>query len=519
MSATADRNQRLIFLALPFFFVAVDLAVPGRPAHLLDHHEPVDDRAADDHQEAPRADCASKPWPLRRRPRRSRRRRRRRARGKSDSQGWRCAQGARPALGEAGGRGERGQRQVPLRPTARRRRRRGRRRSARGVAGEQRRPVRCRSRPRAPRARQRRARARRRRGDRAVRGGRDPRDARTATTSACSSAATARRSTPSSTSRTASPPRADDGPQRVIVDAAGYRERREQALAAPGRRGRRGRGPLRPSGRAGRDERDRAQGRPRAPQGPRGRGDLLRGHRARPPPRRGPARLSVSRGTVVVDRDTVKRLAPSLLEPRSPTRRRRRPSTTGARARTCTSRTRSSGWRCRAVREAGRIADLGSGAGLPGLVLAAARPEARGRARRERREASAAWLERTVEALRAGERARRCARVRRSWRRSPLRRGDRAGAGRAAGAVRVRRAAAARGRRAGGVEGRGRTRGRTADGLHAAAVLGLERGAKCGRSSRIRASRAPDVARLSQDRRPRRRAAFRADREWPQNAR
>ena len=32
-----------------------DLAVPGRPARLLDHDEPVDDRAAVDHQEAPRA--------------------------------------------------------------------------------------------------------------------------------------------------------------------------------------------------------------------------------------------------------------------------------------------------------------------------------------------------------------------------------------------------------------------------------------------------------------------------------
>ena len=33
----------------------VHLAVPGRPARVLDHDEPVDDRAAVDHQEAPRA--------------------------------------------------------------------------------------------------------------------------------------------------------------------------------------------------------------------------------------------------------------------------------------------------------------------------------------------------------------------------------------------------------------------------------------------------------------------------------
>ena len=42
--------------------------VPGRPARVLDHHEPVDDRAAADHQEAPRAAAA-------RRSRRARRRR------------------------------------------------------------------------------------------------------------------------------------------------------------------------------------------------------------------------------------------------------------------------------------------------------------------------------------------------------------------------------------------------------------------------------------------------------------
>ena len=35
--------------------------LPGRPARLLDHHEPVDDRAAGDHPEAPRADAATGP--------------------------------------------------------------------------------------------------------------------------------------------------------------------------------------------------------------------------------------------------------------------------------------------------------------------------------------------------------------------------------------------------------------------------------------------------------------------------
>ena len=51
-----------------------------------------------------------------------------------------------------------------------------------------------------------------------------------------------------------------------------------------------------------------------------------------------------------------------------------------------------------AVREAGRIADLGSGAGLPGLVLAIARPEAEV-VLVESVGKKCAWLERTIEAL------------------------------------------------------------------------------------------------------------------------
>ena len=85
---------------------------------------------------------------------------------------------------------------------------------------------------------------------------------------------------------------------RVVVDAAGYRERREQVLqrqadqaALDAVRGA-------PPGRARRDERDRAQGRPRVPQGPRRRRDVLRGHRARSPPRGGAAAaVGISRET------------------------------------------------------------------------------------------------------------------------------------------------------------------------------------------------------------------------------
>jgi 16S rRNA (guanine527-N7)-methyltransferase len=51
-----------------------------------------------------------------------------------------------------------------------------------------------------------------------------------------------------------------------------------------------------------------------------------------------------------------------------------------------------------AVREAGRIVDLGSGAGLPGLVLAIARPEAEV-VLVESVGKKCAWLERTVERL------------------------------------------------------------------------------------------------------------------------
>ena len=46
MSTTADRNQRLIFMALPFVFVPVHPELPGRVARLLDHDEPLDGRPA-----------------------------------------------------------------------------------------------------------------------------------------------------------------------------------------------------------------------------------------------------------------------------------------------------------------------------------------------------------------------------------------------------------------------------------------------------------------------------------------
>jgi YidC/Oxa1 family membrane protein insertase len=52
MSTTTDRTQRIRRL---------HHQLPGRPARLLDHDEPVDDRAAGDHPQAPRSDPTTRP--------------------------------------------------------------------------------------------------------------------------------------------------------------------------------------------------------------------------------------------------------------------------------------------------------------------------------------------------------------------------------------------------------------------------------------------------------------------------
>ena len=49
MSVTADRNQRMLMIALPFVFVPFITALPGGPDPLLDHDEPLDGRPADVH--------------------------------------------------------------------------------------------------------------------------------------------------------------------------------------------------------------------------------------------------------------------------------------------------------------------------------------------------------------------------------------------------------------------------------------------------------------------------------------
>ena len=110
-------------------------------------------------------------------------------------------------------------------PPARRPPRRARRRSAPGGAGEPSRPTSSRV--------ARAASARRWGSTRRSRSSRTTRRSAarcTARTSGCSSAATARRSTPSSTWRSRSPRRDRTPAPRVVIDAAGYRERREQVL-------------------------------------------------------------------------------------------------------------------------------------------------------------------------------------------------------------------------------------------------------------------------------------------------
>ena len=60
MSTTTDRTQRMIFLALPFVFVTFVVRFPAGLLRLLDHDQPVDDRAAGDHPEAARPDAATR---------------------------------------------------------------------------------------------------------------------------------------------------------------------------------------------------------------------------------------------------------------------------------------------------------------------------------------------------------------------------------------------------------------------------------------------------------------------------
>ena len=81
------------------------------------------------------------------------------------------------------------------------------------------------------------------------------------------------------------PQRAASG-KRIVIDAEGYRARREEALQRQADQAADDALPLRAPGRAGRDDGERAQARARVPARPRRRRDVLRGRRARSPPRR-----------------------------------------------------------------------------------------------------------------------------------------------------------------------------------------------------------------------------------------
>ena len=287
MSVTADKNQRYIMIALPFVFVVLHHQLPGRPARLLDHDEPLDRRPAVLHPpldrpvaavDGRRAADGRRVPALGAEPRRSRRRRRGRAR----------------AIGEGRAR----------RPPPRRRRRRRRRRAARRRAGKA--PLmtatpddgETRARPRAGRADRRRARARGRGRASTEDGETITGDGRTAT--ALGLFIGHHGQTIDAIQHLASRVALGDGAgprYRVVVDADGYRERRAQALEGQADDAADEALRFKRPGRAGRDDRQRAPDRARAPARSRRRRDAQRGRGAGPAPRRH-ARLSVSRFTL-----------------------------------------------------------------------------------------------------------------------------------------------------------------------------------------------------------------------------
>ena len=251
--------------------------------------------------------------------------------------------------------------------------------------------------------------------------------------------------------------------KRVVLDAAGYRERRREMLTARADRAAEQALDGKRHGRDGPDERPGAPRRPRAPQGARRRRDLQRRRRAAPLRRRRAARLRVSEPEPSGGRSDAAGPERALRE---------RPRAARGRAASVSSVTEPErAWRVHVedsltgleveeLREAGRIADIGSGAGFPGLVLAVALPEAQvdliesvgrkcdfmQRAIDAAGIANASVINARSEELAAGERPRGLRRGHRASRRPPL------------DPRRARLAAAARRRRPGRLEGQARPR-------------------------------------------------------------
>ncbi len=254
-----------------------------------------------------------------------------------------------------------------------------------------------------------------------------------------------------------------------------------------------------------------------------------RGRRARPPPRRhtggGVLRLTVSRETAAAlaaahglrepAGDQISALLDALAAEPDP------PTTVRGPAEALDRHIADSlsGLALQEVRRAQRIADIGAGAGFPGLALAACpargpRRSRRGDPAQVRRRSTASRRPRasTNATARCGARGG----VGRRRRRGGLRSRHRAGPGAAGGPGRVRRPSAGRGRRAGGLEGRAGTARRMPQGLAPPGSWASSR----ARSWPSPPLRAPSTATSTSTRRSRRlRTASRAAPAWPASAR
>ena len=313
----------------------------------------------------------------------------------------------------------------------------------------------------------------------------------------------------------------------MIVDAAGYRERRRETLERQRRPRRRAALERGRAGRARADERPGAARRPRAPEGAlRGR-DLQRGRRARPLRGRRAARLGVDASDAeppAARRSTPRRARARdaslelLAAERASVSSVREPARGLAAS---TSPTASPGSRSPSSRGARGSPTSALAPGFPGLVLAAALPDARvdliesvGR--------KCEFMRRAIDAAGIAQRRASSTRAPRSWRRAAdgprgLRRGHRPRGRPALDPRRARLAAAARGRRPGRLEGPPRPRRGGRAGARRASAGDASR-CEIRRGRPLRRQPPPPPPRDPQDR-PDARTACRAAREWRRSAR